>query len=48
VPDTATLVIGAGHCRLAMTHCLAARSIDHVVLERGEVANRRSARSGSA
>src|SRR5262249_34215858 len=30
---------GAGHCGLAMSHCLAARSIDHVVLERAEVAN---------
>ncbi len=33
------VVIGAGHSGLAMSHCLAARSIDHVVLERGEVAN---------
>ena len=30
---------GAGHCGLAMSRCLAERSIDHVVLERGEVAN---------
>jgi len=34
-----TVVIGAGHSGLAMSHCLASRSIDHVVLERGEVAN---------
>ncbi len=34
-----TVVIGAGHAGLAMSHCLTARSIDHVVLERGEVAN---------
>ena len=34
-----TVVIGAGHAGLAMSHCLASRSIDHVVLERGEVAN---------
>jgi putative flavoprotein involved in K+ transport len=33
------VVIGAGHSGLAMSHCLGARSIDHVVLERGEVAN---------
>jgi len=33
------VVIGAGHSGLAMSHELAARSIDHVVLERGEVAN---------
>jgi putative flavoprotein involved in K+ transport len=32
-------VVGAGHCGLAMSRHLAARSIDHVVLERGEVAN---------
>jgi putative flavoprotein involved in K+ transport len=32
-------VIGAGHSGLAMSRRLAARSIDHVVLERGEVAN---------
>jgi putative flavoprotein involved in K+ transport len=34
-----TVVIGAGHAGLAMSWCLAKRSIDHVVLERGEVAN---------
>ena len=39
MPDTTTVIVGAGHCGLAMSHCLAARSIDHVVLERGEVAN---------
>jgi len=33
------VVIGAGHAGLAMSHCLASRSIDHVVLERGEVAH---------
>ncbi len=33
------VVIGAGHSGLAMSHCLAARGIEHVVLERGEVAN---------
>ena len=36
---TTTVVVGAGHCGLAMSRCLADRSIDHVVLERGEVAN---------
>ena len=34
-----TVVIGAGHAGLAASHHLRARSIDHVVLERGEVAN---------
>jgi len=33
------VVIGAGHSGLAMSHRLAELSIDHVVLERGEVAN---------
>ena len=32
-------MIGAGHAGLAMSRCLAERAIDHVVLERGEVAN---------
>ena len=32
-------MIGAGHAGLAASRCLSARSIDHVVLERGEVAN---------
>ncbi|NMG74995.1 NAD(P)-binding domain-containing protein [Aromatoleum diolicum] len=33
------VIVGAGHSGLAMSHCLAGRGIDHVVLERGEVAN---------
>ena len=33
------IIIGAGHSGLAMSWHLTARSIDHVVLERGEVAN---------
>ncbi len=37
--DITTVVIGAGHCGLAMSRCLTDRSIDHVVLERGETAN---------
>ena len=36
---TTTVVLGAGHAGLAMSRCLTDRSIDHVVLERGEVAN---------
>lgn len=36
---TTTVVLGAGHAGLAMSRCLTERSIDHVVLERGEVAN---------
>jgi putative flavoprotein involved in K+ transport len=34
-----TVVIGAGHAGLAISRCLGERSIDHVVLERGDVAN---------
>ena len=37
--QTTTVVIGAGHAGLAMSRRLTERSIDHVVLERGEVAN---------
>jgi putative flavoprotein involved in K+ transport len=36
---TTTVVIGAGHSGLAVSHFLSERSIDHVVIERGEVAN---------
>lgn len=32
-------MIGAGHAGLAVSHFLSKRSIDHLVLERGEVAN---------
>ena len=39
VRNATTVVIGAGHAGLAMSRCLTDRSIDHVVLERGEVAN---------
>jgi len=33
------VILGAGHSGLAMSRCLTARSIEHVVLERGEVAS---------
>jgi len=36
---TTAVVVGAGHAGLAMSRRLTERSIDHVVLERGEVAN---------
>ena len=36
---TTAAVVGAGHAGLAMSRCLAERSVDHMVLERGEVAN---------
>jgi putative flavoprotein involved in K+ transport len=44
LPQSATgtvdvVVVGAGHCGLAISHYLTAASIDHVILERGEVAN---------
>ncbi len=37
--DTPVVVIGSGQAGLAMSHHLCDRGIDHVVLERGEVAN---------
>jgi len=39
VASVTTLIIGAGHSGLAMSKHLSDRSIDHVLLERGEVAN---------
>jgi putative flavoprotein involved in K+ transport len=39
IEHVTTVVIGAGHAGLATSRCLTARAIDHVVLERGEVAN---------
>jgi putative flavoprotein involved in K+ transport len=39
VERVTAVVIGAGHAGLAASHFLSERSIDHVVLERGEVAN---------
>jgi putative flavoprotein involved in K+ transport len=36
---TTAVIVGAGHAGLAMSRCLTERSIDHVVLERGEVAH---------
>lgn len=39
MPATTTVVVGAGHSGLSISRHLAARSIDHVVLERGEVAH---------
>ncbi len=36
---TTVVIVGAGHSGLAMSRRLTVRSIDHVVLERGEVAN---------
>ncbi|HEV2932679.1 MAG TPA: NAD(P)/FAD-dependent oxidoreductase [Streptosporangiaceae bacterium] len=37
--QTTAVVVGAGHAGLAMSRRLTERSLDHVVLERGEVAN---------
>jgi len=34
-----SVIIGAGQAGLAMSHCLSEADIDHVLLERGEVAN---------
>jgi putative flavoprotein involved in K+ transport len=35
-----TVVVGAGHAGLALSSCLAKKGIDHVVLERGDIAQR--------
>jgi putative flavoprotein involved in K+ transport len=40
VTRTKTIIIGAGQAGLAMSRCLRDRDIDHVVLERGRVAER--------
>ena len=40
MPTTDTIVIGAGQAGLAMSRCLTDRGVDHVVLERGRVAER--------
>jgi putative flavoprotein involved in K+ transport len=37
--QTTAIVVGAGPAGLAMSHCLGERGIDHLVLERSEVAN---------
>jgi putative flavoprotein involved in K+ transport len=37
--QTTAVIIGAGHAGLAMSRRLTQRSIDHLVIERGEVAN---------
>ncbi|MEL7541023.1 MAG: NAD(P)-binding domain-containing protein [Pseudomonadota bacterium] len=36
---TTTIIIGAGQAGLAMSHCLTQQNVDHVVLERGQIAN---------
>jgi putative flavoprotein involved in K+ transport len=36
---TTTVIVGAGHCGLAASRCLSELSIDHVVLEKNEVAH---------
>jgi len=37
---TETIIIGGGQAGLAMSRCLTARGVDHVILERGRVAER--------
>jgi len=39
VKQVTTVIIGAGQSGLAMSRQLSIRGIDHVVLDRGEVAN---------
>jgi putative flavoprotein involved in K+ transport len=38
--NVTTVIVGAGQAGLAMSHCLTQRGIDHVVLERGRIAER--------
>ncbi|MCW5636969.1 MAG: NAD(P)-binding domain-containing protein [Rubrivivax sp.] len=33
------VIVGAGHCGLAMSHVLARRGVEHIVIERGDVAH---------
>jgi cation diffusion facilitator CzcD-associated flavoprotein CzcO len=40
VTRTPTIIIGAGQAGLAMSHCLSELGIEHVVLERGKLAQR--------
>jgi putative flavoprotein involved in K+ transport len=40
VPRTTTVIIGAGQAGLAMSRCLSELGIEHVVLERGKLAQR--------
>ena len=40
MPLTTTVIIGAGQAGLAMSRCLSERGIEHVVLERGKLAQR--------
>ncbi len=40
MPSTDTLIIGAGHAGLAVSHCLAERRVPHVILDRGCVGQR--------
>jgi putative flavoprotein involved in K+ transport len=40
MPTTDAVVIGAGQAGLAVSRCLTARGIEHIVLERGRVAER--------
>ena len=37
---TDAIIIGAGQAGLAMSYCLGSLGIDHIVLERGNVAQR--------
>ncbi len=39
MPVADVVIVGAGHSGLAMSQCLAQAGVEHVVLERGEIAN---------
>jgi putative flavoprotein involved in K+ transport len=40
MPSVAAIVIGAGQAGLAMSYCLSQRRIEHILLERGRIAER--------
>jgi putative flavoprotein involved in K+ transport len=40
MPTTDTVIVGAGQAGLAASYCLTRRNVDHVVLDRGRVAER--------
>lgn len=40
MPRTTTIIIGAGQAGLAMSHCLSELGVEHLVLERGKLAQR--------
>jgi putative flavoprotein involved in K+ transport len=40
MPETTAVIVGAGQAGLAASHCLSAAGVDHIVIERGRIAER--------